>query len=284
MASWCVHLPCGVPVVSCSHDGRQRVEDHVRDVDIFWHESSLVVGLEVLVPELPGVHRDASQQHPDRWCSVSRDDLSAVGESVAIVLVLGEHGIVERVVARTLEVPGEVHHGRHCSPCFGCRVSPCSKCRLESVANDSAKKIVSRCSVVVLGGNTGPLGGAVQQLLRARVAVLDAYLVAWWKMVNCLRDHHLVGHALLRPLEVRSRHGGLSTERADEVRDAVEDVGVPREPHVGSWILSVEVLPDVGRRPPGVHACHRLSLFLIFLLTMIGGDWVSTMIDGGRGS
>ena len=106
---------------------------------------------------------------------------------------------------------------------------------------------MGRRSVVVHGGLAWPIGVVIliQQLLRTGVAVLDTHVVAWRKMVNCLRDHELVGHALLRPLEVRSWHGSLSSDRADKVRDAVEDVGIPRTPHVSSWLLSVEVLLDV---------------------------------------
>ena len=74
-----------------------------------------------------------------------------------------------------------------------------------------------------------------------------------------LRDHHLIGHALLRPLEVCSRHGGLSAERADEVNDAVEDEGVPWLPHDGARGLILEVLPDVLGSQPGVHTRCRLG-------------------------
>ena len=125
--------------------------------------------------------------------------------------------------------------------------------------------------MVVLGDLTRPFGCA-GQAFGARVAVPDAHLVAWWKVVNRLRDDHLVGHALLRPLEVCTWHGGLGAERADEVGDAVENVGVTRVPHEGTRLLVAEVHGDVMRRPPAVHTEYRLGSLFSFFLTMIDGD------------
>ena len=133
--------------------------------------------------------------------------------------------------------------------------------------------------MVVLGELAWPFECAGQALLRTGVAVLDAHLVAWWKVVDRLRDDHLVGHALLRPFEVCTWHGGLGAERADEVGDAVENVGVPWVPQDGARLLVAEVHEDVSRRPPAVHTKHRLGS-PFFFLTMIGGDEGRTMIDG----
>ena len=95
-------------------------------------------------------------------------------------------------------------------------------------------------------------------------------------MVDRLREHHLVGHPLLRPLEVRSRHGGLGAERADEVSDAIENE-ISWLPHDGARGLILEVLPDVLGSPPGVHARCRPGSLCSFLhclfLIMIGGEF-----------